>query len=99
MLVPGWRRGINTPQNTPVTLQHVANQIDHICQIAGNARHAALGSDLDGAFGKEQCPGDVDTIADLQKLPSILEKRGYTNEDVENIMGMNWVNFLRRVWK
>lgn len=98
MLTPGWKRGISTPLNMNVTLQNVATHIDHICQMAGNSLHAAIGSDLDGAFGKEQCPADLDTIADLQKLPLILEKRGYTVEDIENIMCKNWVNFLRRVW-
>lgn len=98
MLVPGWKRGTSTPSNTPVTLQFVANHIDHICQLAGNSQHAAIGSDLDGAFGKEQCPSDVDTIADLQKLRAILQKRGYSEADIENIMFKNWISFLRKVW-
>lgn len=98
MLTPNWTRGISTPLSANVTLQNVANHIDHICQLAGNALHTAIGSDLDGAFGKEQCPADLDTIADLQKLPPILEKRGYTEVDMENIMSQNWINFLRRVW-
>lgn len=98
MLTPGWKRGITTPLSAKVTLQNVALHIDHVCQIAGNSLHAAIGSDLDGAFGKEQCLADLDTIADLQKLPPILAKRGYTEEDIENIMHRNWVNFLRRVW-
>ncbi|MBK7869301.1 MAG: membrane dipeptidase [Saprospiraceae bacterium] len=98
MLVPNWQRGISTPLNTNVTLQLVANHIDHICQLSGNSLHAAIGSDLDGAFGKEQCPSDIDTIADLQKLPAIFEKRGYSEDDIKNILYLNWVNFLRRVW-
>ncbi len=55
-----------------VTLETVADHIDHICQLAGNARHCGIGSDLDGAFGREQCPADLDTIADLARLPEIL---------------------------
>lgn len=98
MLTPGWKRDVSTPLTANVTLQNVATHIDHICQIAGNARHAAIGSDLDGAFGKEQSPADLDTIADLQKLAPILEKWGYEPEDIEHIMYRNWVNFLRRVW-
>lgn len=98
MLVPNWQRGISTPLNTNVTLQLVANHIDHICQLSGNSLHAAIGSDLDGAFGKEQCPSDLDTIADLQKLPAIFEKRGYSEDDIKNILYLNWVNFLKRVW-
>ncbi|MHA3774420.1 dipeptidase [Verrucomicrobiota bacterium sgz303538] len=99
MLVPGWQRGVTTPQQTGVGLQHVADHIDHICQLAGNARHVGLGSDLDGCFGIEQTPVDLDTIADLQKLAGILTTRGYSADDVEGICWRNFVGFLRRVWK
>lgn len=98
MLIPGWVRGKSTPQNTGVSLEHVANHIDHVCQLAGNSHHSAIGSDLDGAFGTEQSPGDMDTIADLQKLPAILKGRGYSDEDVENIMYKNWIRFLKGAW-
>src|SRR5687767_3919114 len=72
MLVPGWIRGTSTPENAGVTLDTVIDHIDHICQIAGNARHCMIGSDLDGAFGREQCPSDVHTIADLARIPELL---------------------------
>src|SRR5690606_16570494 len=78
-LVPGWKRGV-TPREV-VSLTHVADQIDHICQITGDARHAAIGSDLDGGFGVESCPHDLDTIADLSKLAPILHARGYSEAD------------------
>jgi membrane dipeptidase len=98
MLVPGWVRGTSTPENKGVTLKQVADNIDHICQVAGNSRHAAIGSDLDGAFGTEQCPSDVDTIADLQKIPGLLAQRGYTSEDIDNICSGNLIRFLRHAW-
>lgn len=98
MLVPGWVRGQSTPESASVTLETVANHIDHVCQIAGNARHAGIGSDLDGAFGREQCPADVQTIADLDKLPDVLRARGYSEEDVTNIAHGNFLRFLRRAW-
>ena len=82
---PGWTRGTSTPESEGVTLETVANHVDHICQIAGNARHVGIGSDLDGAFGTEQCPADVNTIADLATLPGVLSARGYAPEDIENI--------------
>jgi len=81
--------------NLGVMIDH----IDHICQVAGNALHVAIGSDLDGAFGREQCPYDLETIADLQKLPGLLKDRGYTEPDIENIMHGNWLRFLRKTWK
>jgi membrane dipeptidase len=99
MLVPGWKRGESTPAEMHCDLEKVIDNIDHICQLAGNTLHAGIGSDLDGAFGKEQCPYDLETIADLQKIPSILEKRGYSQMDVENIMNGNWLRFLKKAWR
>jgi membrane dipeptidase len=69
-------------------------QIDHICQLAGDARHVGIGTDFDGGFGLECSLEDVDTIADLQKLEGILAGCGYSNADVEAIMGMNWQRHL-----
>lgn len=96
MLVPGWVRGRR--DNQPATLIDVTDHIDHICQLAGNAEHAAIGSDLDGGFGREQSPSDLDTIADLDKLMEILTKRGYSMENVSSIMHGNWLCLLRRAW-
>ena len=98
MIVPGWVRGQSTPENAGVTLDRVIDHIDHICQIAGNTRHCMIGSDLDGAFGREQCPSDVETIADLAKIPGLLRKRGYSEEDVLNIAHGNFLRFLRTAW-
>jgi membrane dipeptidase len=98
MLVPGWQKRKSRPAEAGVSLDHVADQIDHVCQIAGNAKHAGIGSDLDGAFGREQGPVDVDTIADLRKLEAILARRGYDGEAVRGIMCENFVRFLRSAW-
>jgi len=98
MLVPGWIRGETTPERTGVSMQTVADHIDHICQLAGNALHSMIGSDLDGAFGREQSPLDVHTIADLSQMPDILKARGYSDADVENIAHGNFVRFLKRAW-
>jgi membrane dipeptidase len=99
MMVPGWVRGQSTPQSMDCTLEKLIDHMDHICQIAGNAEHIGIGSDLDGAFGKEQSPSDIETIADLSKIPMLLQKRGYSAADIENVMHGNWLRFLRRVWK
>lgn len=98
MLYPGWIRGKTTPEKAGVTMETVVDHIDHICQLAGNADHVGIGTDLDGAFGKEQCPHDLDTIADLQKLPGIFRSRGYSEPDIQKIMSRNWIEFLRRTW-
>lgn len=99
MLIPGWIRKKSTPESTGVSMNQVVDHIDHVCQLAGNTLHAAIGTDLDGGFGKEQCPKDLETIADLQSIPQILKLRGYSEEDVENIMYKNWIRFLESVWK
>ncbi len=98
MLYEGWIRGKTTPKTANVTLETVIDHVDHICQLAGNTHHVGLGTDLDGAFGTEQCPADLDTIADLQKIPAILTRRGYSHDDIRNILSENWIRFLRRVW-
>lgn len=99
MIVPGWVRGKSTPKDMGVNLERVVDHMDHICQLAGNANHIGIGSDLDGAFGTEQSPYDIDTIADLQNLRGILRKRGYNEKDIENVMSENWLRFLRKAWK
>lgn len=99
MMIPGWIRGKTTPAESGVKLSHMLDHIDHVCQLAGNARHAAIGTDLDGGYGREQSPGDLDTIADLQRLPEMLRSRGYSPADVEGIMHGNWVRFLTEAWR
>ncbi|MGD9720966.1 MAG: dipeptidase [Pirellulales bacterium] len=98
MLVPGWVRGKTTPQETGVTLEHLVDHIDHVCQLAGNANHSGIGTDLDGGFGREQGPTDLETIADLRRVPEMLSRRGYSAGDVARIMHGNWIGFLQRAW-
>ena len=98
MMVPNWKRGISTPIEMNVSLTQMIDNIDHICQLAGNSLHVGIGTDLDGGFGKEQAPTDMDTIADLQKIPAMLANKGYSEHDIENIMHKNFITFLKRVW-
>lgn len=99
MLYPGWVRGKNFRQTThreKVRMEASADHIDHICQIAGNCRHVAIGSDLDGGFGTEQTPIDLNTIADLQKIEAILSSRGYSEDEIDAIFHGNWLNYFRQ---
>jgi membrane dipeptidase len=98
MLKPGWIRGKSTPENMGVNLNSLIDHLDHICQIAGNTLHIGIGSDLDGAFGKEQCPYDLDTIADLQRFSDLLKSRGYSEEDIGNILYKNFLRFIQKTW-
>ena len=91
MLVPGWVHGESSPEN--LTLTAVADHIDHVCQLAGNSRHAAMGSDVGGL---NHMPSDFRTIADLQKLEPILAERGYSESDLDNIFNANWLRHFRR---
>ncbi|MBU6399783.1 MAG: membrane dipeptidase [Verrucomicrobia bacterium] len=98
MLVPGWIKGQTRPEAVGLKLERVVEHIDHVCQVAGNARHAGIGSDLDGAFGREQSPADLDSIADLARIPELLRARGYSAADVAAIAHGNFVRFLREAW-
>ena len=94
MIVPNWERGISNSTEMNCDLEKVCNHFDHICQLAGNAKHVGIGSDLDGGFGYEQTPHDLKSISDLQKFEKILTKRGYSKPDINNIMYGNWIRFL-----
>jgi membrane dipeptidase len=99
MITPGWERGKTTPQSAKLFLDKLVEHIDHFCQLAGSARHVGIGSDLDGAFGTEQTPQDVDSIADLQRLPALLRGRGFSDAEIDGVMSGNFLRFLRRALK
>ncbi len=96
MLSPLWDR--EAMDNTGITLATVADHVDHICQLTGSSEHAAIGTDLDGGYGREQSPADLYTIADVRKVAGILKRRGYGDADVANVMHGNWVRLLRASW-
>lgn len=92
MLYPNWIRGVTQPE--VVGLAAVADHIDRVCQLAGNARHAALGTDLDGGFGFEQTPRDLKRYRDLQTLGEILSSRGWADEAIDAVFHGNWLRFF-----
>lgn len=96
MMVSNWQRGLSDPKAMDCSLEKMIDHMDHICQLAGNANHIGIGTDLDGAYGKEQSPYDVETIADLQIVPSLLSKRGYTQIEIEKVMHGNWLRIMKR---
>lgn len=98
MMVPNWIRGKSRPLEMGCDLEKLLDHMDHICQLAGNADHIGIGSDLDGAYGREQSPYDLESIADLARIPDMLRRRGYTGADIEKVMHGNWLRFLRRAW-
>ena len=80
---------------TSVSLDNFVSQIDHVCQIAGNTNHVGIGTDFDGGFGVELAPHDIDTIADLPKLKTLLADKGYNQEDIDRILSGNWLRILQ----
>ena len=98
MMVPNWVRGESNPITMKVDLNVMIDHLVHICNLAGNTNHVGIGTDLDGGFGTEQSPMDINTIADLQKIPDLLLKRGFSNDDISKICHQNWINFLVNHW-
>ena len=99
MVVPGWKRGVTKHPDIPdANLEKLADHVDHVCQLLGTAAHTGIGSDLDGGYGNEQTPSDLDTIADLAKFIDILRRRGYSDADVDRICHGNFISFLQREW-
>jgi membrane dipeptidase len=96
MLDPKYARGSGAAGRR-LGLEAVADQVDHVCQLAGSSRHAAMGSDLDGGYGVEQSPLGLETIADMPKVADILAARGYAAQALEDVFSGNWMRALGRV--
>lgn len=90
-LLDGWSRG---DPKEDVTLDHVVEHIDAICQTAGDADHVALGSDFEGGFGLKQVPAELGSVADLPKVGQALRRHGYAESDILKILGDNWIRIL-----
>lgn len=95
MVRADWRPDTTTVR---VFIRDVVDHIDHLCQLAGSSRYAAIGSDLDGGFGREASPADLNTVADLQYVAELLQQRGYNDADIAAIMHDNWLQLLRQAW-
>lgn len=99
MMAPGFVQRQSDPKEFGVTMDKLVDHWDHICQLTGNSLHVAFGTDLDGMFGREQSPYDLDTISDLQKYQNLLRQRGYAESDIKNIFHKNWLRLLTNTWK
>jgi membrane dipeptidase len=88
----GWTVG---DAKDAVTVTDVAAAVDHVCQVVGDAAHVGLGSDLDGCFGAESAPAEVDTVADLTLIGPALGELGYGEADIAAILGGNWLRLLQ----
>ena len=79
----------------PVTVSRLVDHIDHIVKLVG-IDHVGVGSDFDGI---QAVPADLSSVADLPNLTRELLKRGYTEEDVDKILGGNILRVMEEVEK
>jgi len=90
-LKDGWR---TTDGRQAVTMDDIVTHIDHVCQLLGSAAHVGLGSDFDGGYGLELVPEGLDSVADLRFIGTALSEKGFGQQDVEAILGGNWLRLL-----
>ncbi len=86
-----WEKQNPAPE---ATLSQVADQIDHIKRVAG-IDHIGIGSDFDGG-------GGVAGLEDVSKFPYLtaeLLRRGYSDEEIGKILGLNALRCLREAEK
>jgi membrane dipeptidase len=74
----------------PVYVSRIVDHIDHIVKLVG-ADHVGIGSDFDGV---QATAADLGTIADLPNLTRELLKRGYSESDVDKILGGNMLRVM-----
>ncbi|MFZ3071124.1 MAG: membrane dipeptidase, partial [Anaerolineaceae bacterium] len=77
-----------------VSLSLVAEQVDYLCQLAGDCSHVGVGTDFDGGFGLQSCPRELDSIADLPKLNPFLLQMGYSTDQIAQINAGNFARVL-----
>jgi membrane dipeptidase len=74
------------------TVKDIADHIDHVMQIAG-AAHVGLGADLDGIT---VTPEGLESVAAYPAVFAELIRRGYTDEQLKGIAGLNVLRVMRK---
>jgi len=75
-----------------VSWESIVDHIDHAVKVAG-VDHVGLGSDFDGAT----MPLGMDDVSKLPRLTDAMLKRGYSEANVEKILGGNFLRVMERV--
>lgn len=92
MLQNGFVRGKSVPQET---LERAVDQLEHVRSLAGGSiRNCGIGTDLDGGYGNEQTPADLNRYRDLQKLVGLMQRRGFSDDEIQAVFYGNWVRFF-----
>lgn len=94
-----YNRFLNAEWNTgdrksAIRLETLVRHIEHICELAHDTRHVGIGSDLDGGFGREGIPAELDSCVDLPLIGDVLARAGWRADEVAGVMGGNWVRWL-----
>ncbi|HEX9075422.1 MAG TPA: membrane dipeptidase [Anaerolineae bacterium] len=85
-LEPRWKQD----KSIPVTLdEHLRRQANYIAGLCG-WNHVGIGSDLDGGFGLDASPVEIETVADLGNVGAVVP-----GEVREAVLSTNWLDFLR----
>lgn len=79
----------------PVSVARIVDHIDHIVKLVG-IDHVGIGSDFDGI---QAVPADLKSVADLPNLTAELLKRGYSEGDIDKILGGNMLRVMEEVEK
>ena len=86
-LEPRWKHD----KTILVTLdEHLRRHAEYIANLS-DWKHVGIGSDLDGGLGLEESPLEINTVADLYKVGTVVPV-----EFREAVLSSNWMNFLRR---
>ena len=76
------------------TIDDAVNCIDHMAKVAG-VDHVGIGSDFDGVGGAP--PKGLEDVSRMPAVAALLHKRGYTESEVQKIMGSNFLRVIRAV--
>ncbi|MGA2983658.1 MAG: dipeptidase [Terriglobia bacterium] len=71
----------------------IADHIDHAVKVGG-IDHVGLGSDFDGV---DSAPRGMEDVSKIPNLVIELARRGYSEEDLEKILGGNVLRVMRQV--
>lgn len=94
--------GLNLCTNFIVThkkrasLDETLAHIERTAELMGHRRGVGLGSDMDGGFGADLLPIDINQPKDMPMLTQGLANLEWTKEDVDGFACSNWLDFLRR---
>jgi len=79
----------------PVSVTRIVDHIDHIVKLVG-IDHVGIGSDFDGV---QVVPADLKSVADLPNLTAELLRRGYSESDIDKILGGNMLRVMEETEK